>query len=237
MWHSVTLSSIESISHHTAPCSQDPPAIEIVSRSRMSFLPANAEINGSKARWEIKTENHVLQGEHFLKVHYLLCKVIQAQADRPILGGFETVMLCWFWQQCEVCAYSLPGPLAGQVASRSALNTGDGWEKGCARESLQRLMVRMEFCKDSRRWKMKKYTALTITNKHHQTSSSKDNRMYVTADCTCATPGQVPLPCLYQLITLDVHNLMHTSAIRCPHWPQLCPCAHFLPPSYQNHSD
>lgn len=94
--------------------------------------------------------------------------MIQAQADRSILGGFETVMHCWFWHQCELCAYSLPGPLAGQVASRSALNTGDWWEKGCAGESLQSLRVRMEFCRGSQRRKIKK---IDSTYNYQQTSS------------------------------------------------------------------
>lgn len=152
------------------PCSQDPPAIEIVSSSRTPFLPANAEINRSNAWWETKTASDLLQGEHFLKVHYLLCKVIQAQADRSILGGFQTAMHCWFWHQCELCAYSLPEPLAGQVARRSALNTGDWWEKGCARESLQSLIVRMDLLRRQPAKKDEKYTVLTITNKHHQTS-------------------------------------------------------------------
>lgn len=116
-------------------------------------------------------------------------------------------MCCWFWHRCEVCACSLPEPLVEQVAGRSALNTGDWWEKGRARESRCRGWWSGWRPADSQWWK----------RKNRQSVHLSTNILPETTGCVSRLTARVS-HCLYQFITINVLNVMHTSAIRCPHW-------------------
>lgn len=85
-----------------------------------------------------------LQGDHFLKVHYLLRKVIQARPDLLVPSqGFEQWCSADFGARAAFVrrlAWSPGRPGSFWV---SPPNTGDWWERGCT-QRLWTMMVRVE---------------------------------------------------------------------------------------------
>lgn len=85
-----------------------------------------------------------LQGDHFLKVHYLLRKVIRARPDLLVLSqGFEQWCSADFGARAAFVRRIAWTPGKAGSFWVSPPNTGDWWERGCTRR-LWRMMARVE---------------------------------------------------------------------------------------------